>query len=582
MPYKTIKSLIVSFALVFVLSCASRPSDGTHTLHIYTTNDIHGHYFDSTYVDDNIQGSLLAVSQYINEQRARYGKGNVILLDGGDFLQGDNAAYYHNFVDTRSPHVYAEMAAYMGYDAVIVGNHDIEAGPAVYNRMKKDLKMPLLAANAIDRSTGECHFQEYTIVERQGLRIAVIGLTNPSMRTWLGEDKLDDMDFVNPMKGFAQQIVDKVRARENPDAVVFVIHAGTGNGDGKMKESQGLDLLQSLQGVDLVVCAHDHHPMVVDNDDIDLIDAGSHCNMVGHAILALEVKDGKVVSRNMKVENINIDKKVVDKAMSARFHPVYEKVKEFSNKEIGSLKMDLRTREAFRGMNNYLNFVHSVCLEATGADICFAAPLKFNGFVKKGTVLYNDLFTIYPYENQLFVITMSGKEIKAYLEASYDGWINTVKGRQNETLLKIVPENDARTGQKGWSFVNRSYNFDSASGINYTVDVTAPKGRRINISSMADGTAFDPQATYKVTTTSYRVNGGGGLMKAAGIPDAEPRIIARDKEIRDMVYDYFLAHGTVTPELVSKAEIIGSWKFVPADVAEPLLDQDMERLFPKR
>lgn len=576
------KTLYASLALAFMLSCAGRPSDGLHTIHIYSTNDIHGHYFDSTYVGGNVQGSLLAVSEYINQRRAEFGRDNVILVDGGDFLQGDNAAYYHNFVDTDSPHVYAQMAERMGYDAVIVGNHDIEAGPAVYNRMKKELKMPLLAANAIDRSSGKCHFREYSVVKRQGLRIAIIGLTNPAMRTWLGEDKLDDMDFVDPMNGFAQQLVDKVRAKENPDALVLVIHSGTGNGDGSMLESQGLDLMQSLQGVDLVVCAHDHNPMTVDNDQTDLIDAGSHCNMVGHATLSIETKDGKVVSKDMKVETVGIDRHSIDKAMSEEFQATYDKVKQFSNMEIGTLEMELRTSEAFTGMNNYLNFVHSVCLEATGADICFAAPLKFDGHVSAGTVVYNDLFTIYPYENQLFVITMSGREVKDYLEAAYDGWINSVSGAKGETLLKIVPRSDARTGQQGWSFVNRSYNFDSASGINYSVDVTKPKGSRISISSLADGSAFSMDATYKVTTTSYRVNGGGGLMKAAGIPDAEPRIIAREKEIRDMVYDYFLAHGTVTPQLVAKPELIGRWEFVPQNIVAPLMQQDMQRLFPIR
>lgn len=573
------RKLACALMMLGALLCAARPGDGRRTLHIFTTNDIHGHYFDSTYVGSSTQGSLLAVSRFINEKRAQYGRDNVILLDGGDFLQGDNAAYYHNYVDTQSPHIYALMAAYMGYDAVTVGNHDIEAGPAVYNRLKKELAMPLLAANAVDRESGKCHFQEYTILKRGGLRIAVIGLTNPNMRAWLDEDKLDGMDFIDPMNGFGQQLVDRVKAKEKPDAIIFVIHSGTGDGNGKVLESQGLDLVNNLKGVDLVVTAHDHNPLVVDNDVTDLINAGSHCNVVGHAALTFDIIKGKVAAKDMKVENINIDKGAIDTQMAEKYHSVYSKVQDFSTREIGRLEMELKTNDAFRGMNPYLNFVHSVCLEATGADICFAAPLKYNGSVQSGKVIYNDLFTIYPYENQLFVITMTGQEVKNYLEASYDGWINSVKGSGDEPLLKIVPKSDARTGQESWSFVNRSYNFDSASGINYTVDVTAPKGSRISISSMADGTAFDPQATYKVTTTSYRVNGGGGLMAAAGIPDADPRIIAKEKEIRDMVYDYFRAHGSVSTESISDPKVIGSWKFVPADVAEPLLDRDMERLF---
>lgn len=552
---------------------------GLQQIHIYTTNDIHGHYFDSTYVGSNTQGSLLAVHKYIKERRAQYGEDNVILLDGGDFLQGDNAAYYHNFVDTKAPHIYALMADYMAYDAVTVGNHDIEAGPAVYNRMKKELKMPFLAANAVDKATGKCHFREYAIIRRQGLRIAVIGLTNPAMRTWLGEDKLDNMDFMDPMKdGWAQKLVDRIAAKEKPDATILMIHAGTGNGDGKLLESQGLDLMRSLRNVDLVVCAHDHRPAALDNEGTDLIDAGSHCNMVGHAVLSIDVKKGKTVAKTMTVETVKIDKEDVDREMAEKFHSVYAKVKEFSLKKIGSLEMDLRTNDAFRGMNDYLNFVHSVCLEATGADICFAAPLKFNGHVQKGDVVYNDLFTIYPYENQLFAITMTGQEVKDYLEASYDGWINSCTALGDGPLLKIAARPDPRTGSRNWSFVNRSYNFDSASGINYTVDVTKPFGQRISINTLADGRPFSLETTYKVTTTSYRINGGGGLMKAAGIEDAQPRIFLREKEIRDLVYDYFIVHGNVQPETVGNPSLIGSWKFIPEEIAGPMLEVDMLRI----
>lgn len=553
----------------------------TRTIHIYTTNDVHGHYYDSTYVGKSTHGSLLAVSRFINAQREKYGRDNVILLDGGDFLQGDNAAYYYNYIDTRSPHIYALMSDHMGYDAVTVGNHDIEAGPSVYNRVKKEMKMPLLAANAIDGKSGKCHFQEYAVIRRGSVKIAVIGLTNPNMRAWLAEDKFDGMDFINPLAdGWGQALVDRVRAKEDPDAVIFVIHSGTGKGDGSMLESQGLDLLKTLKGVDLVVCAHDHRPFTVDGEESDFINAGSHCNCVGHAALTFDLIRRKVAGKDMKVETIDIDKKDIDRKMAEKFRPQYEMVKKFSTREIGELEMPLGTREAFCGMNDYLNFVHRVCLEATGADICFAAPLKFNGHVQKGKVVYNDLFTIYPYENQLFVLTMTGREIKDYLEASYDGWINTVRGGADECLLKIVPQADPRTGQDKWSFVNRSYNFDSAAGINYTVNITAPFGSRISIRSMADGSAFDMEKVYKVTTTSYRANGGGGLMKAAGIADTEPRIIERHKEIRDMVYDFFLSHGKVGREMVGDPAVIGSWKFVPEEVAGLMLESDMRKLFP--
>lgn len=585
----------LSYTLALLLASAAlsaKAGDGTHTLHLYTTNDVHGHYFDAAYVGDGVQGSLLSVNRYIDARRREFGRDNVILVDSGDFLQGDNATYYYNYVATDKPHVYTLMSAYMGYDAVVVGNHDIEAGPEVYDRMKRELKVPFIAANAIDRSTGKPHFKPYAILHKDGLKVAVIGLTNPCMRNWLGEDKLSDMDFIDLMAGgYTQVLVDKVSELEHPDVVIVATHSGTGRGDGSMAESQGLDLLNSLRGVDVIVCAHDHRPCVYTKGGTSLVNSGSHANNLGHAVITVGTKDGKVVSRSTSPEIVELDIRDTDPRMTRKFSRPYDKVKEFSTREIGSLTMNLSTSEAFTGMCDYLNFVHSVCLECTGADICFAAPLKFNGFVKNGQVIYDDLFTIYPYENQLTVIKMTGAEVQRYLEASYDSWINTVVpslGTNDvisvspEHILKIQQLDDPRTGQKGWSFINRSYNFDSASGINYTVCVTMPAGRRVEIHSMADGSAFDPAKTYRVAMTSYRANGGGALLEKAGIPDSEPRVVAREKEIRDLVYDYFKEHGTVTPELVGRPEVIGRWYFTPNPLAETVLHQDMRLLFPHR
>ena len=195
--------------------------------------------------------------------------------------------------------------------------------------------------------------------------------------------------------------------------------------------------------------------------------------------ITLKVESGKVVSKKLDADLIPVDVKNVDTQMQAAFHEDYLAVKDFTLMEVGELKTDLHTKDAYRGMSDYVNLIHTLSIGCTPAQISFAAPLTFNGFVKAGKLVYNDLFTIYPFENQLFVVKMTGKEIKDYLEYSYDTWINTYKGEGN--LLKIENAPDARTGQKRWSFINRSYNFDSAAGIIYDVDVRKPAGERVMI-----------------------------------------------------------------------------------------------------
>ena len=575
------KNIIYSIvaAAALLASCCG-PKDGEYTFRVLTTNDIHGRYFDSLYVTDRTSNALTNVSWYADSIRVADGADNVILIDAGDCLQGDNAAYYFNYADTVSKHLFARMMEYVGYDAVVVGNHDIETGHPVYDRIRRTMDVPFLAANAIRTDNGNPYFQEYVTLKRHGLKITVIGFTNPNIRSWLSPILWEGMTFESLLP-VAQETVDRIVAKEKSDVVVVAVHAGTGEGDGSQLESQGLDLFNSLHGVDFVICAHDHRPVVHKNDSICLINAGSHCRNLGFGTVKVKVENGKVVSKTLDAELLPVDRNNVDKQMQQTFRQEFEAVKAFTLKEVGELKTELRTRDAYRGMSDYMNLIHTLSIGCSPAQISFAAPLTFNGFVKEGTLVYNDLFTIYPYENQLFVVKMTGKEIKDYLEFSYDSWINTIDSA-NDHVLKIVNAADPRTGQSRWSFVNRSYNFDSAAGLIYKVDVTKPVGQRVLIESLADGTSFDEASEYNVAMTSYRASGGGGLMTAAGV-DTErinDRVVEYYPEIRNILYDYLLENKVIDTANTGDRNVIGEWRFIPEDLASKALDKDMELLFP--
>lgn len=567
-------------AAVLMSACCG-PKDGEYTFRILTTNDVHGRYFDSLYVTDGTINALTNVSWYADSIRTAAGEENVILLDAGDCLQGDNAAYYFNYADTVSKHIFARMVEYMGYDAIAVGNHDIETGHKVYDRMIETMEVPFLAANALRTDDGRPYFQEYVTLKRHGIRITVIGFTNPNIKSWLSPLLWEGMTFESLLP-MAQEVVDRVKEEEKSDVVIVLTHSGTGDGDGSQLESQGLDLFKSLRGVDFIICAHDHSPVVHKNDSICLINAGSHCRNLGSGTVTVRVEDGKVVSKTLDAGLIPLDKEKVDMQMREMFRNDYEAVKAFTLKEVGELRTDLRTRDAYRGMSDYLNLLHTISLGCTPAQISFAAPLTFNGSVNAGTLVYNDLFTIYPFENQLFVVKMTGEEIKDYLEYSYDMWINTIDSA-DDRLLKIVNDPDPRTGQQQWSFINRSYNFDSAGGLVYKVDVTRPKGERVLIESLADGNPFEESAEYNVAMTSYRASGGGGIMrKGAGIDTdrISDRVVEYYPEIRDILYDYLLKNGEIDPEKIGDREVIGEWKFVPESLVSKAMDRDMLLLFP--
>lgn len=564
---------LLFFLFLAAVSCA--PKDGEYTFRILSTNDVHGRYFDAEYVNEGVRNSLISAAWYVDSIRTAAGRENVILIDDGDFLQGDNAAYYYNYVDTEAKHLYTKMTEYMGYDAVVVGNHDIETGHDVYDRLVKEMKMPLLAANAIRTDNGKPYFQEYVILRRNGLKLALIGFTNPGIPGWLSEELWSGMEY-RELLPYAQEVVDRVQSKEKPDVVIVAVHGGAGTVDYKVMENPGLALLRTLKGVDLLFCAHDHRPVVIDADSIAMVNAGSHCKYLGEGIVNVTVKDGKVVAKSSDACLIPMKPEKSDAQMRMMFQQEFEAVKAFTLREVGELELPLRTADAYCGMSSYLNLLHTLALQSTGAKISFAAPLTYNGSVEPGTLIYNDLFTIYPYENQLYVMGMTGSEIKNYLEYSYENWINTYAG-PNANLLKIR----TNPGTNNWSFAAPSYNFDSAGGINYVVDVTKPYGSRVTIMSMADGSQFDEAETYSVAMTSYRANGGGSHLKEGAGLDAEEaaaRITARYPEIRELLYDFILEHKTINEEIISRNHLIGNWKFVPENLAQEALSNDMTLL----
>jgi len=576
------KLSIIILTLLAAFSCSHKPTDGTHTLRILTTNDIHGTYFDSLYVGNDTRRSMMAINWYVDSVRNAAGRGNVLLLDAGDCMQGDNAAYYFNYVDTLTPHIWPRLVKYMGYDAVAVGNHDIETGHGVYDRVTQDMRkagIPFMAGNALRTDNGKPYFPAWKVVERAGLRVLILGYTNANMKAWLSEPIWRGMDFVSLLP-LVQEDVDRLKAKTDADVVIAIVHSGVGKGDGSILESQAMDLFKSLSGVDVVICGHDHRPYTAQNDSIILLNSGSHSRNVGYGEIRVEVKDGQIQSKTLSAGLIPVDKDKADPVMRAAFQQDYEAVKAFTVKPIGELKGELVNCDAVLGMCPYINLIHKVCLDCTPAQISFAAPLSVKGGVQAGTLLYNDMFKIYPFENQLFVVKLTGEQIKNYLECSYDNWV-WAPGEGDGHILKIASRGDARYGYERWSFLNATYNFDSAAGINYSVDVTKPVGERVSISSMADGSAFEPSQSYNVAMTSYRASGGGGLMiQGAGVDTSHIEDITVEKypEIRQLIYQYISANGGLDASALASLPELGSWSFVPESAA-PAMERDFHLVF---
>ena len=516
------KRILTILSLILTLASCSR-KNGEYEFAVCSVTDVHGRYLSPKYIgEERNKTSLSNVSTYIKKVRSECE--NVVFIDNGDALQGDNAAYYFNFVDTTSTHIYSKAAKYLGYDAVVVGNHDVEATHSVYDKIRKELGVPYLGANTAIDGTENSYYDRYTILKKGGLKIAVIGFTNPNIKSWISADHYSGFDILSA--DMAQTLVDEVNTKESPDFVIISIHVGTGTGEKSDFENPALYLAKTVKGIDMVICGHDHSPKILEVDNpagkVILMNAGSRAGHVADCRVKLTFEKGACISKDYKTELVSMAEIAPDTDYDNHLATEFEKVKAFTTKPVCTFNETVNLDDALEGPSTYLNLVHEIQLKSSGADISIAAPLTRGKKVEKGAVVYNDMFTLYPYENQLYTIKMTGRQVKDYLELSFHNWINNI---------------------------GPSFNFDSARGIIYKVYKSKPQGSRVEIASMEDGSPFDLNREYIVAMTSYRAMGGGDLLKdGAGINPADGSVIVgKYRDIRDMMYEYLTEQKEVTP-----------------------------------
>ena len=564
----------------------------TINVKIVETSDVHGAIFPFDLKENRETNSSLArVTSYLKEQRADTNQ-IIFLLDNGDILQGDPVVYYYNFEKTDTIHLYADVMNYMQYDAATIGNHDIETGHDVYDKFNKEITFPWLAANAINTSTNKPYFKPYTTIESGGVKIAVLGLITPAIPQWLPEKIWSGMRF-DDMIETAKNWVKKIRETEQPDLMIGLFHAGVDytyndqNENTPMNENASRLVAEKVDGLDLVFVGHDHSGWnfkTKSPSGKEVLVLGTTAGARNIAVANYVLKYDKMCmiynKKEITGELIEMKNYPPDPGFMARYSSGLEEAKNFVSRPVGEVTEMISSRESMFGPSKFVDLIHTIQLELTSADVSFSAPLSFNAKIDKGIVYVRDMFDLYKYENLLYTMELSGQEIKDYLEYSYSIWFNQMQD-ENDHLLKFkLGENgeikySERT--KSPELEERYYNYESAAGIDYSVDVTKPAGSKINITGFSNGNDFDLNKKYKVAVNSYRGNGGGGhLTRGAKIPQEElsKRVInSTEKDLRYYLMKWIEKEKVVTPKL------IGNWKVIPEDFWQAGKEKDYQLLF---
>ena len=555
---------------------------------IIHTTDIHGHFFPYDYINRKpLSGSVARIASYVDSLRHIYGN-KLLLLDSGDILQGQPTSYFYNFLNTKSPNIAASVINYMKYDAQTIGNHDIEPGHRVYDKWISEVQCPVLGANVLT-SEKKCYLTPYTIIQRDNIKIAVLGMLTPAIPFWLNEKTWSGLSFEDIVKT-TQQWVDIIQEKEHPDIIIGLFHSGRNGGitTNKIKEDASFDVAKKVKGIDLILYGHDHTRFIKNiisnnNDTILCINPSCYAKAVGDVQIRIEIdstfnkntkRAERTIKKNIDGKIVNIENQPINDQFMAHFQPEIQKIDSFINIKVGTLTRPIYNKDSFFGSAPFTDLIHNLQLEITKADLSFTAPLGFDTKLDVGDIRISDLFNLYKYENKIYILNMTGEEIRKHLELSYDLWTNTMSS-SSDHIMQLETNN--QQDMQRYGFKNLTFNFDSAAGIDYIVDVTQPNGKKVKILKFSNGRPFDEKKWYKVAMNSYRGNGGGELLtKGAGIE--RKKIKERIEFESDNDIRYYLLKK-IEKEKVIKPKPNNNWRFVPSKWTKKAIQRDKELIF---
>ena len=485
-------------------------------LTILATTDVHGNVWPYDYLQgQDAERGLAKVSAYVRQVRAR--QPNTLLVDCGDTFQGTPLAYLAAEKHAEEPNpVVAAMNA-MGYDAMAIGNHEWNFGLHTLWRLKEEAQFPILGANVASTYHDRLRdFKPYVIRRVGGVRVALLGLVTPSIPRWDPPEHRVGYEFRDSVE-VASKLVPQLRRKA--DVIVVLIHSGLGRDPETgapvenvyPEENHVWDLAEQVPGIDVIFFGHSHRELA-----------------------------GKVVNGALLVQPKNWARSVAEVELTRAAHQQTER---YLSTVVAELGEDLDARSGRIEDHALVELIHRAQLHATGAQVSLASLFSTRTRWAAGPVTLRDVYSLYFYENKLFTVEITGRQLKDALEYS-------------ARSFATYPWPEDATPFSGWG-----YNFDMAQGVTYKIDLSRPPGERI-ADLRFEGAPLDPARKLTLALNSYRWSGGGGydMLRHA-------KIVGRaKKQVRETIIDYLSSRLTV------ETNVDHNWEIVPADAHQALLD----------
>ncbi|MBW3698431.1 bifunctional metallophosphatase/5'-nucleotidase [Vibrio sp. T187] len=500
-----LKKHLLASTIFLALSGNAFAADGDIVdVTILGTSDLHGHFMPWDYAADklNMRGSLSQIATKVKTIRNE--QDNVILVDAGDTIQG-------NFVETFKDETTSPMMLgfnEMDYDVWVLGNHEFDFGLKVLNRSLTQFQGEALAGN-IQRPDGNPFLPAYKIIEKQGIKIGVIGMDTPMTQVFAeGTNRLGGMTFTNPSLEVKKVIL---KIDDQVDAIVLVAHMGLDN-ENNIADTGVTDIANANPELDAIIAGHMHTRIdKVTVNGVIVTEPDKYGRALSRVDLQFEEKNGQYTLVNKDSFTYKIDGIKSDEKMEELYAPYHKRLRENANRVVAQLSgVDLVPENEIKGIPQV--HIQDTGISALYQEVGMHYAPKANvialqidndraelnvGEIKAKDIAYN-----YQYAGgEITVYKMTGKELKTYMEWSA-GYFNSVK--PGDVTYSFNPERRA----------SKYSTNDFFAGVTYTIDLTQPAGQRITDLQFADGSSITNDTPIRIGMNSYRM---GHLTKTGGI-----------------------------------------------------------------
>ena len=544
--------LTVTMAVSLVLPAAAAEEE-SKTVTILQTSDLHGMVNPYDYASNKVSKTSLAhAATIIKAERSK--DPNLLLLDTGDTTQ---ANYIQEFLN-ENPNPIIGALNYLDYDAWTLGNHEFNFGFSYVTKEISEFEGVTLAGN-IYKADGSRWIDAYHIFDVDGVKVAVFGIDAPHVPQWEKTDPThyDNMSFTSPMEETGK-ILKELDGKA--DVVIGSIHYGLEGEYG----TEGVRALAETYGdrIDALLIGHAHAVVDETIGGIPVLEPGSNGQYVSKVTITLTGSgSGWTVDKSATTgELLDCSAVTPDADFLAEFKSLHEKSLAMASREVGQVgKTFLDPVELLPGIPNaiiqdnpVIDLINKVQMEQTGADVSLAALFDSSSNLEAGPFLHRDSVKIYKYDNTLFAVKVTGKQLKAIMERQAGGFFNQYQS--GDVTVSFNPN-------------IRMYNYDEFAGVNYEIDISKPEGQRIQNVTYQGKPLSDTQ-TLVLALNNYRY---GGLVSAGLLNESD--VVYEGGAVRDMITDYVASlQGPLMPECDN------NWKIVGADLSDPQKDLIYEKV----